>query len=208
MPQSPSSNPGEAEVAHAAPGARLPADAGSILLPIARAAIAAEFGIRLDVDDSVDWLAAQGASFVTLTTSGRLSGCIGSVEACRPLLEDVAGNAYAAAFLDRRFAPLTVADLDETTIEVSVLSPTTPLAFSGEADARAGLRPGVDGVVLEWEGRRATLLPQVWARVRDPGEFLSHLKLKAGLPPTFWSDTVRLSRYTVTEFHEERRHER
>ncbi len=204
MPRSPSPNPAEAGVTPTAPGGPLPSGAGEILLSIARATIAAELGIWLDVDDSADWLAETGASFVTLETAGSLSGCIGSVQARRPLLDDVASNAYAAAFLDRRFAPLTVAELDLTVVEVSVLSPTTPLTCSGEADALARLRPGVDGVVLQWEDRRATLLPQVWARVADPAEFLAHLKLKAGLPLSFWSDEVRLSTYTVTEFHEER----
>jgi len=191
--------------------AHLPEGAGAALLALARAAIARRLGVRdaeasvseRPVDTSADWLQREGACFVTLTRFGQLRGCIGSVEPDRPLGADVVDNARAAAFRDRRFLPVTLDELDDIDIEVSVLSPLTPMPVADEADAIAQLRPGVDGVVLELGDRRATFLPQVWDKVPDPAAFLAHLKTKAGLPATYWSEQIRLSRYTVAEFHEE-----
>lgn len=148
------------------------------------------------------WLEAPGACFVTLTNAGGLRGCIGSIEPRRSLRADVIGNAVAAATKDRRFPPVTPDELPAVAIEVSVLSPAEPMTAADEADALAQLRPGVDGVVVECRGRRATYLPQVWAKIPDPARFLGELKVKAGLPRGFWSDDLTLSRYTVTEFHE------
>ncbi|MFN8196338.1 MAG: AmmeMemoRadiSam system protein A [Nocardioidaceae bacterium] len=203
MRRSPSPSPLRPDLPAAADG--LPPDAGAVLLPLARAAIAEAFGDRVPADDSAPWLRAPGCCFVTLTTRGLLHGCIGSTEPRRPLLDDVRDNAVAAAVRDRRFPQLTRAELAETRIEVSVLGPSVAFPVTDEADARARLRPGVDGVVLLFAGRRATFLPQVWERLSDPAEFLAHLKVKLGLPPTFWSDDLSLRRYTVTAFHEEER---
>lgn len=190
----------------------LPSDAGAVLLPLARAAIGQELGDRPARGGAPDWLAHDwlahpwladpGASFVTLHTAGALSGCIGSLVPHRPLGSDVRDNARAAAFRDPRFPALTRAGLDDTVIDVSVLSAATPLAVRSEADALARIRPGVDGLVLEYAGRRATFLPQVWSELPDPRDFLARLKIKLGLPPTFWSDSLTLARYTVTAFTE------
>ena len=157
------------------------------------------------VPDRADWLRTPGACFVTLTQDGTLRGCIGTVDAWRPLGLDVRANAVAAAVHDRRFPPLRPEELDRTRIEVSVLSPPEPIDCSDEADALATLRPGVDGVVLACGRRRATFLPQVWQRLPDPATFLTALRRKAGLPPDFWSDDVKLSRYTVTAWEEDER---
>lgn len=197
MPRSPSSSQRSTDA-----GAALPGDAGPVLTAIARAAISAEFGLRLGVDGTASWLAEPGASFVTLTTRGCLHGCIGSLEARRALGVDVAENAVAAAFRDYRFPALTKPELAETVIEVSVLSTPQPLEVVDERDACSRLRPGVDGVVLIFDGRRATFLPQVWDKLPDPADFLARLKVKAGLLPDFWDPELRLARYSVTEFHE------
>jgi AmmeMemoRadiSam system protein A len=143
----------------------------------------------------------MGASFVTLMAGGHLRGCIGSLEAYRPLHDDVPANALAAAFHDPRFAPLGSDELDAIRIEVSVLSTPVPMAFASEADALRKLRPGIDGVILEARDRRATFLPQVWADLPDPAIFIRHLKRKAGLWAEYWQD-IRLWRYTVTAFRE------
>lgn len=123
---------------------------GEILLPIARAAIAQTLNVAHAADTSAPWLAEHGACFVTLTQSGRLRGCIGSLQAHRPLLDDVRGNAVSAALHDPRFAPLSAAELDITTVEVSLLSATQPMTVRDEADALAQLRPHVDGVIFEY----------------------------------------------------------
>lgn len=147
-------------------------------------------------------LHAPGATFVTLTEGGRLRGCIGTLEAWRPLIEDVRANAVAAAFCDSRFAPLAAAELPAIRVEVSLLGASTPLDFRDEADALAQLRPAQDGVILSCDGRRATFLPQVWDELPEPREFLTQLKRKAGLPPTYWSERIALSRYSVHKWKE------
>lgn len=179
-------------------------DRGRIMLAIARAAIASRFGASGSTDESAPWLSAPGACFVTLTLSGELRGCIGSLEAYRPLLQDLRQNALAAAFRDPRFPPLSERELERVRVEVSLLSPVEPLSFRDEADALAQLRPGIDGVILEYGRHRGTFLPQVWEQLPAPRDFFRHLKMKAGLPPAFWDDGVLLSRYTVEKFREER----
>ena len=177
-------------------------DLGRVLLPIARAAIAQGLGRSLQPAQDAPWLQELGATFVTLMQRGQLRGCIGSLQARRPLLEDVKANALAAALRDPRFAPLTLQELDETQIEVSLLSATQPLAFASEPDALAQLRPGVDGVVLEYGPHRSTFLPQVWEQLPDAVQFMARLKQKAGLPADFWASDIRLQRYTVRKFKE------
>ncbi|MFQ5508965.1 MAG: AmmeMemoRadiSam system protein A [Leptospirillia bacterium] len=174
---------------------------GDVLLDIARNAIARELGWGEGsvVPSGVPWLDAQGATFVTLRLDGELTGCIGTINAYRPLAEDVAANAVHAAFRDPRFPPLAPADFDRLNIEVSELSQPTPLTFDNEADAAARLRPGVHGVVLRLGERMGTFLPQVWVHYPDARSFLRGLKQKAGLPADFWSANIRLEVYTVVK---------
>lgn len=176
---------------------------GEALLVRARNAIAAEFGQPPRPEPAHPSLDAPGATFVTLTQGGRLRGCIGSLEAHRPLGEDVRANARAAAFRDPRFPPLLESELARTRVEVSLLSPMQEIAFLDEADARAQLRPGIDGVILQHDWHRATFLPQVWEQLPEPRQFLANLKRKAGLAADFWADDLHLSRYQVEKFKEE-----
>jgi len=178
------------------------AEQGAILLQVARDAIARALGSPGIPQDLPDWLHEPGATFVTLTQSGRLRGCIGSLEARRSLHADVSANAVAAALRDSRFQPLTAQELPLTRIEVSLLSGTSEMEFGSEAEAHACLRPGVDGVVLEYGRARGTFLPQVWESLPRTEDFLAHLKRKAGLPADFWHENIRLSRYTVTCWEE------
>lgn len=200
----------------------LPVDAGPVLCAIARSSIAGRLGavdpgFRRAVsgqdpgtagsgppssENPHPCLDTPGAAFVTLTQQGALRGCIGSLTAYRPLREDVAANAVNAAVHDPRFPPLTAAELPDTHIEVSVLSPPEPYPFTDRADALSRLRPRVDGLTLEYGSRRGTFLPQVWDSLSEPDEFLAHLVRKAGLPAGWWDDDARLSRYTVKAFEE------
>lgn len=175
---------------------------GPSLLAIARGAIAAELGEPEPAFIAAAWLLDPGATFVTLHRHGQLRGCIGSLQARRPLGEDVAVNAKAAAFRDDRFEPLGRHEYPELAIEVSLLSPLEGVAFQGQEHLLSLLRPGVDGLVLEYQGHRGTFLPQVWAQLTEPAAFLAHLKQKAGLPAAFWDDGIRISRYTVTGWQE------
>jgi AmmeMemoRadiSam system protein A len=179
---------------------------GPLLLQIARSAISNKLGQAVALPEpsgeAADTLQAAGASFVTLNQQGQLRGCIGSLQAHRPLMVDIQANAIAAALHDPRFAPLRLVELEITTVEVSVLSAMQPMPFSSEADALAQLRPGVDGVVFEFGHYRSTFLPQVWEQLPNARQFMAHLKHKAGLTPDFWAAEVRLQRYTVAKFKE------
>ena len=182
--------------------AALPDDAGDILLPLARAAIAAQLSIPFEVHDEAAWLHVPGATFVTLKQQGELRGCIGTLAAHRPLAEDVRANAAGAAFRDPRFPPIQRPEFESISVEVSVLSVVEVLDCRDEADALARLRPGIDGVIFEYGHHRSTFLPQVWEQFSDPLLFLSHLRRKAGLPPNFWDPAVKFSRYTVSKWQE------
>lgn len=137
------------------------------------------------------------ASFVTLHLDENLRGCIGTLEARQTLVEDVASNAYNAAFRDPRFSTLTWPEYERLDIHISVLSLPEPLQFSTEEELLTQLRPRVDGLILEEDYRRGTFLPSVWDQLSDPREFLRQLKHKAGLPPDYWSRRIRVQRYTV-----------
>lgn len=145
-------------------------------------------------------LQEPGASFVTLKIAGELRGCIGSLEARQPLVNDVAHNAYAAAFSDPRFLPLTEQEFSQLEFHISVLSPAKAMVFNSEADLLSQIRPGTDGLVLEEGQHRGTFLPAVWESLPDTQQFLQQLKLKAGLPVDYWSDSIKVSRYTTESF--------
>jgi AmmeMemoRadiSam system protein A len=181
----------------------LPRDAGTVLLPLARDAIAGELGIARAALADPPWIRQQGACFITITASGKLRGCIGTLRPHRALADDVRGNAVSAAFRDPRFNPLTAAEFGTVSLEVSVLSALQPMAFADEADALGQLRAGVDGVVFEYGHHSSTFLPQVWDSFGEPAEFLAQLKYKAGLPPDFWDSGVKLMRYTVAKWREQ-----
>ncbi|MDO9283267.1 MAG: AmmeMemoRadiSam system protein B [Aquabacterium sp.] len=179
---------------------------GQALLTGARAAIAEALGLRAPARVDHPRLRQPGASFVTLHDAhGDLRGCIGQLEAWRALGEDVHHNALAAAFGDRRFSPVTAAEVSHLHLEVSVLAPMQAMPASASPEEAAGrLQPGVDGVLLEWRGRRGTFLPQVWAQLPAPADFLRALRQKAGLPPDFWAADLQLWRYQVTPYEEPR----
>lgn len=174
------------------------------LLDLARQSIAhgLESGrpLKIDQADFPDELSQPRATFVTLERAGQLRGCIGMLEAMRPLAEDVAENAFSAAFRDPRFPPLSAAELVDLELHISVLSPAEAMHFDSEADLLKQLRPGLDGLILREDGRRATFLPAVWDDLPDPSQFLRHLKQKAGLPAAYWSDSLQVSRYVTEMF--------
>jgi len=108
----------------------------------------------------------------------------------------------SAAMRDPRFTPLSVEELDITTVEISLLSTTQAMEVRDEAEALAQLRPGVDGIIFEYGRYRSTFLPQVWESLAQPPLFMAQLKRKAGLPEDFWAEGVKLSRYSVTKWSE------
>lgn len=178
-------------------------DLGAPLLARARRAIAHHLGLAAAPAASADTrLTARGATFVTLKKHGELRGCIGSLRAQRPLADDVAANAVAAASRDPRFAPLSASEFDDVDIEVSLLSEPEFIDFHDEADLLAQLRPGEDGLILFAGCRSATFLPQVWEQLPEPREFLAALKHKAGLDPLRPVDGLMAARYHVQKWRE------
>ena len=141
----------------------------------------------------------DGACFVTLKCNGQLRGCVGSPRAYRPLVEDVADNGFAAAFRDSRFPKLKAEEKQELSLSVSVLSPPTPMTFADESDLLKQIRPAVDGLIIEANGRRALFLPQVWESLPRPPAFLAQLKIKAGLKRDHWSSDFKAWRFTSEE---------
>jgi len=175
------------------------------LLRLARQSIAhgLQHGRPLPVPAITDAaLARPGACFVTLMEAGDLRGCIGSLQAHRPLVKDVCDNAFAAAFRDPRFPPLSDAELEQIHIEVSVLGPLQEMQFQDEADLLRQVVPGEDGLVLEEGAHRGTFLPLVWQQLPDKKQFFTQLKRKAGLPPSYWSDNLRCYRYRTLVMEE------
>ncbi|CAD7852090.1 MAG: COG2078: Uncharacterized ACR [Olavius algarvensis Gamma 1 endosymbiont] len=197
------------------------------LLTLARQSIThgLDLGCPLPVvpSDYPAGLTAQRAVFVTLRIQGALRGCIGHLEATQSLVLDVAENAFAAAFRDPRFGPLTHPELPRLVIaafrdprfgplthpelprlviEVSVLTPAQALVFTSEEALLGMIEPGLDGLIFEDGAARGTFLPTVWEDLPDPRDFLRRLKQKAGLPPDHWSDRVRIRRYRTESFSE------
>jgi AmmeMemoRadiSam system protein A len=145
-------------------------------------------------------LAAPGAVFTTLTVDGQLRGCRGSLEPRRALAEDVWNNAWASAYDDPRFPPVSAEEIDRLGISISVLTPLEPLPVESEAELLARLQPGVDGLVLAHGPTRATFLPAVWEQLPDPKDFVAQLKHKAGWPGGYWARGLRAFRYRTETF--------
>jgi AmmeMemoRadiSam system protein A len=144
-----------------------------------------------------------GAVFVTLTRRGELRGCIGTLEAYQPLVDDVCEHAAAAALQDYRFPNVRPEELSELNIEISRLTQPIALAYEDAPDLLQKLRPGIDGVILRDGWRRATFLPQVWEKIPDPAEFLANLCYKMGAGSDLWKrKKLEVLIYQVEEFHE------
>ena len=160
----------------------------------------ARFELTLNLDNYSADLQQQRATFVTLNINDQLRGCIGTLVAHQPLVIDVAHNARAAAFHDPRFGPLSKPEFERLQIHISILGEPEPMTFTSQQDLLQQIRPGIDGLILTSGSHRGTFLPSVWESLATPEEFLSHLKLKAGLPASYWSDDIRIERYTTESF--------
>jgi AmmeMemoRadiSam system protein A len=173
---------------------------GRLLLALAGAAIRSPLAGRplaVGPTDVPAALAERGASFVTLRHGEELRGCVGSNRAWRPLIDDVIENANVAAFSEPRFPPLTAAELDGLSLSVSLLTALEPVAATSEPDLLTKLRPGRDGVMIADGSRRGLFLPEMWAELPKPAEFMAWLKRKAGLPDTYWSRSLQVERFAT-----------
>ena len=179
-----------------------------LLLETARNAIRQELNkeekLSLVMDEYSQKLQENGACFVTIKKKGALRGCVGSIEAVQPLIQDVRERAVAAAFQDYRFPPLTLPELDEIRIEISRLTQPTILNYEDPDDLINKLRPQIDGVILRYQTRRGIFLPQVWEQLPSPELFLNRLCIKMGLNQSVWrSAKLQVETYQVEQFQEE-----
>lgn len=139
----------------------------------------------------------KGACFVTLEKNGDLRGCIGSILAHRPLIDDLVKNAQNSAFSDPRFMPLRKEEFDELEIDVSLLSEPEKMEFENETDLLNQIRQDIDGIIIKERGYQAVYLPSVWEQLPDKTLFLNSLKIKAGLPENYFSQTFEAYRFTT-----------
>ncbi len=142
------------------------------------------------------------ASFVTLQKLGELRGCVGSLKAYRPLVEDVVHNAFASAFRDHRFQPVAEKELTDIKVEISILSPMELMPVKTEEELVSTMVPQKDGILIQSSQYSATFLPQVWEQLPDPHLFLTHLKRKAGLGDNQWPEDMQCFRYCCYKFKE------
>ncbi len=148
-------------------------------------------------DDAPPALQQPGACFVTLHKHGQLRGCIGSLQARRPLAQDIIENAAASALHDPRFPPLRLEELDDIALEISLLTPPEAMDCHSLEGLLQALRPGVDGLILDDGMRRTTFLPSVWEQLPTPQQFVAALLRKGGWPADHWSEAMHASRYTA-----------
>ena len=143
------------------------------------------------------------ATFVTVEVGGELNGCIGRLHPTRPIPEDIVANAYRAAFRDQRFDPVGRDDLEALSVHISVLQPLEPVPADSDDEIWEHVDPGRHGLLLQSGERHGTFLPSVWDKCDSREQFLTHLKRKAGLPPSSWPNDLQVFRYTVEEFDRE-----
>ena len=179
-----------------------------ILIELARQAINYGFShsqntLPIILEQYSKTLQQQLACFVTLQKNHQLRGCIGTLTARSPLVQEVVTSAFSAAFLDQRFTKVIPAELPNLKIDISVLTTPKPMKFTSEQDLLTQLQPGIDGLILRVGNNTGTFLPSVWEQLPEPKQFLQHLKNKAGLPMDYWSNKIEISRYETEMFGED-----
>ncbi len=181
--------------------ARIPARAANVLMDVATRVVikGAQIGDmpKLELRDMPRLLMAWRPSFTTITINDQLRGCYGSFVANQPMINDVAKSAFAAAFKDHRFKPMTLPELAQAELGLSILSVACRFPVSNEADLLARVRPGIDGLIMRDTGHQGLFLPSVWDKTQTPEAFIKNLKRKAGLPENYWSDTLEIYRFTA-----------
>ena len=150
-----------------------------------------------------DVLFNKGASFVTLTKRDRLRGCIGSLLPTKGIAVDLADNTYSAALQDSRFSPVTPEELKDISFTISLLTNFEEVKFSSYDDLISRIKPRIDGLLIQDGEREGLFLPSVWEDIPQKQDFITQLKIKAGLSPTYWSDTIRIFRFRTVEIKDD-----
>ena len=149
--------------------------------------------------DYADELFNKGASFVTLKQNQELRGCIGTVIPHVAIAQDVAENAYRAAMEDSRFQSLTQKELANLTFSISLLTEFEPIHYKDADDLVSQIQAGIDGIIIRDGDRQGLFLPSVWQELPDKEEFMKHLKIKAGINPSYWSENLKVYRFRTVE---------
>lgn len=155
---------------------------------------------EIDISNYDKDLQIKRATFVTLHKGEQLRGCIGILEPLRPLVADVSHNAFAAAFRDSRFSPVSSNEVSQLEIHISILGTPEEIFFDSENDLLSQLQPGIDGLILQEGDLKGTFLPSVWESLSNKRDFLNHLKIKTGIPENYWSNNIKVQRYSVEDF--------
>ena len=173
-----------------------------LIIDICRQAIKSKFEPDIEEIKYPQVFGRIGACFVTLEKNNTLRGCIGSVIARRPLINDIIMNAKNSAFSDPRFLPVQQNEISQLKIAVSILSEPKKISFTDENDLLRQMRPNIDGIIIKDGIYQAVYLPSVWEQLPDKREFLETLKVKAGLNPDYFSDTFEAYRFETVYIKE------
>ncbi|MGA7377642.1 MAG: AmmeMemoRadiSam system protein A [Candidatus Sulfotelmatobacter sp.] len=170
------------------------------LLHLAHESIISELeGRTISLDPPTAHLSELRGTFASLYLSGELRGCVGYVVPTSPLYRTVAEAAFAAAFEDNRFPPVTRDEASHLEIELSILSPLESI----HANA---IEIGRHGLLISQHGRRGLLLPQVAVEHQwDRNTFLEHTCRKAHLPPDAWQKGATIQAFSAEIFGDKNR---
>ena len=172
------------------------------MLKLVRDVISSKFNKSEVITNHTPVFDEDGACFVTLKKFGNLRGCIGSIIAHRPLIEDLVVHSKNSAYHDPRFKPVEENEIKDLKINISLLSKPKPIEFSNEEDLLNKIIPNIDGIIIKDKGYQAVYLPSVWEELPDKEVFLKSLKMKAGLSPDYFSKTFEAYRFRA-EYIEE-----
>lgn len=172
-----------------------------ILLEIARLSIESIFSNKIIPSPNYEkypLFKTRSGAFVTITKAGKLRGCIGYIVSENPLYETISEVAQQAAINDPRFVPVEEKELNEISLEISILSEPFPLNNYEEIEI------GKHGLILEERGRRGLLLPQVPIEHNFSKEqYLDAICHKTGLPSGLWrTKQLKISGFTASVFNE------
>lgn len=148
----------------------------------------------------------NGASFVTinLKENNTLRGCMGTIVAYRPLSEDLIKNTISSATGDPRFPPMTIEDIKDVSLEISILTEPQCLEFTDSTDLINKVRKDIDGLIIKRGEHQATFLPSVWEQLPSKEEFFMHLCHKAGMEIECFKDkNLQVYTYQAIKIKEE-----
>ncbi len=136
-------------------------------------------------------------AFVTLHENGKLRGCIGEIVPRRPLYVAAMAHAVNSALRDYRFSHVDIDEIPKLEFEISALTPSKPVKSC------KGIVIGKHGMTIQKNGRSAVFLPQV---APEQGwnleQTLTHLSMKAGLPPDAWKADAKFTVFEAIVFND------